>query len=67
MPYARFADDGDDRALADVFTAACGAHGLYLHPRHNWFISAAMDERDLDQALVAVEAGVDAVAARVRR
>ena len=47
---------------ADIFTAACGKHGLYLHPRHNWFVSAAMDERDLDQALTAVEAGVDAVA-----
>ncbi len=67
MPYARFVADDDDRGLADIFTATCGKHGLYLHPRHNWFVSAAMDERDLDQALVAVEAGVDAVAARVPR
>ena len=52
--------------LNDVFAAECGKHGLYLHPRHNWFVSAAMDERDLDQALVAVEAGVAAVAS-VRR
>jgi glutamate-1-semialdehyde 2,1-aminomutase len=65
MPYARFAADADDRALNDVFTAACGKHGLYLHPRHNWFVSAAMDDRDLDQALVAVEAGVEAVASKV--
>jgi glutamate-1-semialdehyde 2,1-aminomutase len=64
MPFARFEADGDDRALSDTFTAACGKHGLYLHPRHNWFVSAAMDDRDLDQALVAVEAGVDAVAAQ---
>ena len=64
MPYARFVADDDDRALADIFTAACGKHGLYLHPRHNWFVSAAMDERDLDQALAAVEAGVDAVASK---
>lgn len=64
MPYARFVADGDDRALADIFTAACGNHGLYLHPRHNWFVSAAMDERDLDQALTAVEAGIDAVASK---
>jgi glutamate-1-semialdehyde 2,1-aminomutase len=64
MPYARFEADGDDRALADVFTAECGKHGLYLHPRHNWFVSAAMDERDLDLALTAVEAGVDAVAVK---
>jgi glutamate-1-semialdehyde 2,1-aminomutase len=64
MPYARFTDDDDERGIADIFTAACGKHGLYLHPRHNWFVSAAMDERDLDQALTAVEAGVDAVASK---
>jgi glutamate-1-semialdehyde 2,1-aminomutase len=64
MPFARFESDDEDRSLADAFTAECGKHGLYLHPRHNWFVSAAMDDRDLDQALVAVEAGVDAVAAK---
>lgn len=64
MPFARFEADGDDRALSDIFAAECGKHGLYLHPRHNWFVSAAMDERDLDQALAAVEAGVDAVATK---
>ncbi|MBN9622182.1 MAG: aminotransferase class III-fold pyridoxal phosphate-dependent enzyme [Actinobacteria bacterium] len=64
MPYARFEADDDSRALNDIFTAECGKHGLYLHPRHNWFVSAAMDERDLDQALTAVEAGVDAVASK---
>ncbi|MFT3866695.1 MAG: aminotransferase class III-fold pyridoxal phosphate-dependent enzyme [Solirubrobacterales bacterium] len=66
MPYARFTDDDDGRALADVFAAECGRQGLFLHPRHNWFVSAAMDERDLDQALAAAEAGVQAVAAQVR-
>ena len=50
----------------DIFTAECGKHGLYLHPRHNWFVSAAMDERDLDQALAAVQAGVAAVASAAR-
>jgi glutamate-1-semialdehyde 2,1-aminomutase len=64
MPYARFDADDASRDLNDIFTAECGKHGLYLHPRHNWFVSAAMDERDLDQALVAVEAGVDAVATK---
>jgi glutamate-1-semialdehyde 2,1-aminomutase len=64
MPYARFEADDDSRALNDVFAAECGKHGLYLHPRHNWFVSAAMDDRDLDQALVAVEAGIDAVASK---
>lgn len=65
MPYARFTADDEDRALSDVFAAECGKRGLYLHPRHNWFVSAAMDERDLDQALGAVEAGLDAVASKM--
>jgi glutamate-1-semialdehyde 2,1-aminomutase len=64
MPYARFSADGDDRALGDAFAGECGRHGLFLHPRHNWFVSAVMDEDDLDQALAAVEAGVDAVASK---
>jgi len=62
MPYARFTADGDDRRLADIFAAECGKHGLYLHPRHNWFVSAALNGSDLDRALSAVNAGLDAVA-----
>jgi glutamate-1-semialdehyde 2,1-aminomutase len=64
MPFARFTADDGDRGVSDIFAAECGKHGLYLHPRHNWFVSAAMDERDLDLALAAVEAGVNAVAAK---
>jgi len=66
MPFARFDADDENRTLNDIFAAACGKHGLYLHPRHNWFVSAAMDEHDLDQALVAVQAGVAAVASAAR-
>jgi glutamate-1-semialdehyde 2,1-aminomutase len=66
MPFARFAADDENRTWNDIFAAECGKHGLYLHPRHNWFVSAAMDERDLDQALVAVQAGVAAVASAAR-
>lgn len=64
MPYARFTADDEDHGLSDIFAAECGRHGLYLHPRHNWFVSAALDDRDLDRALAAVQAGIDAVAAK---
>jgi glutamate-1-semialdehyde 2,1-aminomutase len=66
MPFARFEADDENRTFNDIFAAECGKHGLYLHPRHNWFVSAAMDERDLDQALAAVQAGVAAVASAAR-
>lgn len=54
MPYMSF-DGDDDRSLANVFAASALRHGLYLHPRHNWFVSSAMTEADLDVALSATE------------
>lgn len=33
------------------FSAACLRHGVYLHPWHNWFLSAAHTEKDIKQAL----------------
>jgi glutamate-1-semialdehyde 2,1-aminomutase len=63
MPYLTFADDhGHD--LASTFAAAAVQAGTYLHPRHNWFISAAMTEADLAAALAATDAGFAAVGER---
>lgn len=61
MPSLRFIQDDDSRRRADIFAAACGAVGLYIHPRHNWFVSTAHDDRDLADALAAVDAGMEAV------
>jgi glutamate-1-semialdehyde 2,1-aminomutase len=50
MPNLAF--DGDtqyERAL--VFAAACADRGLIVHPRHNWFLSAAHTVADIDRAL----------------
>jgi glutamate-1-semialdehyde 2,1-aminomutase len=55
MPYLTFARDVKHQQ-ASAFAAAAMRHGAYLHPRHNWFISAAMTEADLDMALAATEA-----------
>jgi glutamate-1-semialdehyde 2,1-aminomutase len=62
MPYLTFAGDRG-HAQASAFAAATMRHGAYLHPRHNWFISAAMTEADLDRALAATAAGFAAVSA----
>src|SRR5215469_3855785 len=60
MPYLTFV--GDTRhQQASAFAAAAMRNGLYLHPRHNWFISAAMTEADLAMALVATEEAFTAV------
>jgi glutamate-1-semialdehyde 2,1-aminomutase len=60
MPYLTFADD-PEHVQGDLFAAACAASGLFVHPRHNWFVSTALTEVDLEVALGAVGEGFDAV------
>jgi len=60
MPYLTFAGDRNHE-LAGVFAAAAARAGAYLHPRHNWFVSAALTEKDLATALAATDAGFAAV------
>jgi glutamate-1-semialdehyde 2,1-aminomutase len=62
MPYLTFAGDEGHR-LASVFAAAAMRGGVYLHPRHNWFISAAMTESDVTRALAVTDEAFTAVAA----
>jgi len=64
MPYLTFAGDGS-RELSSVFAAAAIRSGMYLHPRHNWFISAAMTDADLAKALAATDEAFAAVQARL--
>jgi glutamate-1-semialdehyde 2,1-aminomutase len=52
MPYLTFAGDVNHQQ-ACAFAAAAMRSGAYLHPRHNWFISAALTEADLGRALEA--------------
>ncbi len=60
MPFLTF--NGDvDLAMANAFAAATIRKGVFLHPRHNWFVSAAMTEDDVSRALEATEAGFRAV------
>ncbi len=63
MPYLTFAGDRGHQ-LASTFAAAAIRAGLYLHPRHNWFISAAMTDADLAKALAATDEAFAAVQAR---
>jgi glutamate-1-semialdehyde 2,1-aminomutase len=52
MPYVVF--DGDtDHAVASAFSTSCLADGLYLHPKHNWFLSSSHDDAVIDRALAA--------------
>ncbi|MBI2764818.1 MAG: aminotransferase class III-fold pyridoxal phosphate-dependent enzyme [Chloroflexi bacterium] len=61
MPFLTFEDDADFRK-ALVFTGEAIRRGVYLHPRHNWFLSAALTEDDIAEALEVT----DVAFARVR-
>jgi glutamate-1-semialdehyde 2,1-aminomutase len=60
MPYLTFAGDRDYE-LANVFAAQALRGGVYLHPRHNWFVSAAMTGADLALVLEATDQAFAAV------
>jgi len=60
MPYLTFAGD-KGYELANVFTAQALRGGVYLHPRHNWFVSAAMTGADLALVLEATDQAFAAV------
>jgi glutamate-1-semialdehyde 2,1-aminomutase len=63
MPTLLFDDDADF-AKGEYFTLETLKHGVYLHPRHNMFLSTAHTEADIDFALEATKAGFAALAAR---
>ena len=63
MPNLAFRDDVD-HALAIAFSAEAQARGVYVHPKHNWFVSAAMTSDDLDMALGGLDGAFAALRAR---
>ena len=64
MPYLTFAGD-HGHALASEFAGHAIRRGAYIHPRHNWFVSAAMTGDDIALALAATDAAFAAVRRRL--
>jgi len=59
IPFLTFPDDQGSFERSRVFAAACAERGVFLHPAHNWFLSMAHTEADVDAAVeVASEAFV---------
>jgi glutamate-1-semialdehyde 2,1-aminomutase len=54
MPYLTFAGD-EQHALGKRFAAEAIKRGAYIHPRHNWFVSAAMTDDDIAHVLAATD------------
>ncbi len=66
MPYLTFAGD-KGHALASVFASEAVRRGAYIHPRHNWFVSAAMTGEDVELVLAATDQAFAAVRERLRQ
>ena len=60
MPFLTFAGDAGF-ALANTFAGEAARRGAFLHPRHNWFVSAATTQADLDMVLDATDHAFAAV------
>jgi glutamate-1-semialdehyde 2,1-aminomutase len=51
MPYMSFKADQGKHSRIKLFCGEAAKHGIYLHPRHNWFLSAAHTEEDIKRTL----------------
>ena len=45
-----------DHQFTLAWAAQCAARGVFVHPKHNWFMSTALSEADVDSVLVATDA-----------
>jgi len=62
IPNLSFAGDtAYQRAM--TFCGEAAAHGAIVHPRHNWFLSSAHTDADIDRVLEATDAAFRAVRA----
>ena len=57
LPFMHFRDD-PDLFLQQRFCAAVTRRGSFFHPHHNWFISAAHTDQDIDETLNHAEAAL---------
>ncbi len=66
LPFMTFAADVAAGTFdrANVFTGEAARHGVWLHPWHNWFLSAAHTDADVRLALERTDPAFAAVRAR---
>ncbi len=62
MPYLKFVGD-EHHALTEWWAAEVAKRGAFVHPRHNWFLSTAHTESDIDRVLEATDGAFAALAA----
>ena len=66
IPFMTFkGEDGFDREKSKLFSEECFKRGVWLHPLHNWFISAAHTEEDIKETLEVTDAAFSRVKAEM--
>jgi len=55
IPFMTFRADEGSFKRSYAFAGACARRGVLLHPLHNWFLSVAHTDQDIDLTLDAVE------------
>ncbi|HPR04895.1 MAG TPA: aminotransferase class III-fold pyridoxal phosphate-dependent enzyme [Deltaproteobacteria bacterium] len=50
IPFMKFANE-TNFLRSQLFCGECARRGVFFHPHHNWFLSAAHTERDIAQSL----------------
>ncbi len=63
MPYMSFVGE-TDHELTLAWAGECAARGVFVHPKHNWFMSTALTEADVDTVLIASDEAFGEVARR---
>ncbi|HOB87114.1 MAG TPA: aminotransferase class III-fold pyridoxal phosphate-dependent enzyme [Bacillota bacterium] len=66
IPYIRFADD-PNLYLNQIFCSEVTRRGSFFHPHHNWFLSAAHEEEDINETLNHAEAAIKVVKERYKQ
>ena len=66
LPFVTFSDERNFYR-SQAFCREVIRRGVFLHPHHNWFLSAAHQDADIAEALTAVDAGLAAVADEFRQ
>src|SRR5262249_12924803 len=69
LPFVTFTSDVAAGTFdrANVFAGEAARRGVWLHPWHSWFLSAAHTDADIELALERTDAAFGAVRARFGR
>jgi glutamate-1-semialdehyde 2,1-aminomutase len=65
LPFMTFADDSVFER-AKLWCAECIRRGVFFHPSHNWFLTTAHGDAELEATLEATGAAFEAVAQKFR-